>query len=288
MHFALQSPRRAAALVGSAALLAVAGCGSDDKETSDSGSADTASAVTAPAAIKSAGTLAFCSDIAYPPLEFYEGTTAMGADVEIGTELAKRMGVKAEFANTGFDGIIASLQGKKCDAIISSLTDSAERQKQIDFVDYAEFGLATLIKKGATGYDSIEALGGKDVAVQNGTTTKQVLEGESKKIEAAGGEKIKVVVFPKDSDAANALRTGKVDAYVTDAPPAAYYVKRSPDAFELAASPQLESAPIGIGLRKDDAELKTALQEGIDAMTQDGTLKGILEKWELGDALLKS
>ncbi len=284
MIFAAASPRRALAILGSAALLAVAGCG-DDETTSDSASTpDAASAITAPAAIKSAGEIAFCSDIAYPPLEFYEGSEPAGADIEIGTELAKRMGVEAEFANTGFDGIIASLKTKKCDAIISSLTNSAERQKEIAFVDYAQFGLATVVKKGTTGITSIADLAGKDVAVQVGTTTKQTLEAESKKLPTP----IKSIVFPKDTDAANALRAGKVDAWISDAPPAADFLKKTPGQFEFAPLPQIDAAPIGIGIRLDDAELKTALQAGIDAMTADGTLLKILEKWELGDAMLEA
>ncbi|MDO9354115.1 MAG: ABC transporter substrate-binding protein [Solirubrobacteraceae bacterium] len=286
MPFATRTPRRAFALVGAAAMLALAGCGSDDNESADSGSGDTAGAasLTAPAAIKSAGEIAFCSDIAYPPLEFYEGTTAKGADIDIATELAKRMGVDAEFANTGFDGIIASLKTKKCDAIISSLTNSEERRKEIAFVDYAEFGLATIVKKGETGITSIADLAGKDVAVQVGTTTKQTLEAESKKLPTP----IKSVIFPKDTDAANALRAGKVDAWISDAPPAADFIAKTPGQFELAPLPQIDAAPVGIGLRLDDTELKTALQEGITAMTSDGSLQKILDKWGMGDSMLKS
>ncbi|MBJ7472586.1 MAG: transporter substrate-binding domain-containing protein, partial [Solirubrobacteraceae bacterium] len=116
MPFASRT-RRAAALLGSAALLAIAGCGDDEEETADS-STPAAAAITAPASIKSAGTISFCSDIAYPPMEFYEGSDPQGADIDIAEELASRMGVEAEFTNTGFDGIIAALQAKKCDAII--------------------------------------------------------------------------------------------------------------------------------------------------------------------------
>jgi polar amino acid transport system substrate-binding protein len=285
MILAFRTPRRAAALVGAAAMLAVAGCGSDDKDTADSGGDSAASAsITAPAAIKSAGEIAFCSDIAYPPLEFYEGTTAKGADIDIATELAKRMGVDAEFANTGFDGIIASLKTKKCDAIISSLTNSEERRKEIAFVDYAQFGLSTIVKKGNTEITSIADLAGKEVAVQVGTTTKQTLEAESKNLPTP----IKSVVFPKDTDAANALRAGKVDAWITDAPPAADFMAKTPGQFELAPLPQLDAAPVGIGLRLDDTELKDALQEGITAMTGDGSLQKILDKWGMGDSMLKS
>ncbi len=284
----LRTPRtrRAMALLGSAALLAIAGCGDDENDTADTPDTPDAAAIAAPAAIKSAGKITFCSDIAYPPMEFYEGSDEEGADIDIAEELADRMDVDAEFTNTGFDGIIAALQAKKCDAIISSLTNSPERAKEIAFVDYAQFGLALLVQKGTTGIDTVEALSGKTVAVQVGTTTKQALEAESKKIEASGKPAIKVQTFPKDTDAANALRTGKVDAYLTDAPPAAYFVKQAPNDFELAATPQIEPAPVGIGLRKDDTELQTAVKSGIDAMTADGKLKEILTKWELGEFML--
>lgn len=287
MPFATRT-RRAAALIAAASMLAVAGCGDDEKDTSST-ETDTpdAAAITAPASIKSAGKIVFCSDIAYPPMEFYEGSEPKGADIDIADELADRMGVEAEYINTGFDGIIAALKAKKCDAIISSLTNSPERAKEISFVDYAQFGLALLVQKGAADITSTEELSGKNVAVQTGTTTKDVLEAESKKIEASGKPAIKITKFPKDTDAANALRTGKVDAYITDAPPAAYFVKQAPDDFQLAATPQIDAAPVGIGIRKDDTELQTAIGDGITAMTGDGKLLEILTEWELADAMLK-
>lgn len=286
MSFASRS-RRVTALVASAGLLAFAACGDDEKDSGDASSNEPeAAAIAAPASVKSAGKLVFCSDIAYPPMEFYEGNDPEGADIDIAEELAERMGVEAEFINTGFDGIIAALKADKCDAIISSLTNSPERAKEIFFVDYAQFGLAVLVKKGDSSVTSTDDLAGKNVAVQVGTTTKQVLEAESKKLEAAGKPAIKVTVFPKDTDAANALRTGKVDAYITDAPPAAYFVKQAPNDFQLAATPQIDAAPVGIGIRKDDNELQVAVKTGIDNMTADGELKEILTEWELSDAML--
>ena len=58
------------------------------------------------------------------------------------------MGVKAEFRNTTFDGIIAALNAKKCDAIISGMNDTAERRKAVDFVDYLKVGQSLLVPKG--------------------------------------------------------------------------------------------------------------------------------------------
>src|SRR5947207_13504018 len=74
--------------------------------------------ITPPANIAKAGKIVFCSDITYPPEEFYKGSTAMGSDIDFGTQIGALMGVKAEFKNTTFDGIIAALRAKQCDAVI--------------------------------------------------------------------------------------------------------------------------------------------------------------------------
>ena len=66
--------------------------------------------VAPPASIKSASQLLFCSDISYPPEEFYVGTKPAGSDIEIGQAIAAEMGVTASFQNTGFDGIIAAFE----------------------------------------------------------------------------------------------------------------------------------------------------------------------------------
>src|SRR6478752_7908136 len=68
--------------------------------------------VTPPPNIKSAGKILYCSDITYPPEEFYQGTKPVGSDIDFGTQVAKQLGMKADFQNTGFDGIIAALLSK--------------------------------------------------------------------------------------------------------------------------------------------------------------------------------
>src|SRR5213082_3380014 len=96
--------------------------------------------VTPPPNIKSAGKIVFCSDITYPPEEYFKGGNAVGSDIDIGAAVAKSMGVQTQFKNTTFDSIIAALLAKKCDAIISGMNDTAERRKQVDFVDYLSIG----------------------------------------------------------------------------------------------------------------------------------------------------
>ncbi|MDX6543445.1 MAG: polar amino acid transport system substrate-binding protein [Gaiellaceae bacterium] len=266
---------------------ALAGCGGSSKSSSSTTTATAAggggSAIQAPASVKSAGSLVFCSDISYPPEEFYKGSTPVGSDIDIGTEIAKRMGVKAQFDNTGFDGIIPALQGKKCDAIISGMNDTPERQKQVAFVDYIDVGQSFMVKKGNPEHiTGIPALAGKSASVEVGTTNKDYLDQQSKKLP----KPIDVVTFPKDTDAANALKTGKVDAYFGDAPVVAYYVKQDPSSFTFGGSP-INPIAVGIAIRKNDTELQTAVKSAVDAMYSDGTMAKILGKWQLSSSAMK-
>jgi polar amino acid transport system substrate-binding protein len=280
----------AALLVIASAAVAAAGCGGGgSKSSSSSTQSTTSSGITAPANIKSAGKIVYCSDITYPPEEYYQGTKPVGSDIDIGTEIAKRMGVTAQFNNTGFDAIIAALLAKKCDAIISGMNDTADRRKQVNFVDYIDVGQSFMIQKGNPhNITNIASLAGKSASVEVGTTNKDFLDQQSTKLKGQGKAGIKVVTFPKDTDAANALKTGKVDSYFGDSPVVAYYLSKDPSSFDVAKNPEVVNPiPVGIALRKSDTELEAAMKKAIDAMYADGTMKKILAQWDMSAAAMK-
>jgi polar amino acid transport system substrate-binding protein len=270
----------------------LAGCGGGSKSssgTTTSSSPSSGSAIAAPASVKSSGTLVFCSDITYPPEESYKPgtTTPEGSDIDIGKYIADKMGVKARFDNTGFDGIIAALLAKKCDVIISGMNDTPERRKQVTFVDYLRVGQSFMVKKGNPEHIAgIDSLAGKAASVETGTTNKDYLDAQSKRLTSMGKKAIKVVTFPKDTDAANALRTGRVDAYFGDAPVVAYYIEQTPDAFALGGNP-VNPIPIGIAMRKSDTDLRVAVTKAIHMIYADGTINQILKKWKLAGAVAK-
>jgi polar amino acid transport system substrate-binding protein len=272
-------------------VLTGAGCGGGSKSsnsTTTSASGGGAS-ITPPANIKSAGKLVFCSDITYPPEESYkEGTTTPeGSDIDIGNYIAKKMGVTARFDNTGFDGIIAALLAKKCDLIISGMNDTPERKKQVAFVDYLKVGQSFMVKSGnPENITGIASLAGKSASVETGTTNKDYLDAQSKKLQAQGKKAIKVVTFPKDTDAANALKTGKVDAYFGDAPVVAFYIEKEPKSFEIGGTP-INPISIGMAIRKSDTELQAAVRQAVKAIYADGTMDKILTRWKLGKAVAK-
>jgi polar amino acid transport system substrate-binding protein len=242
--------------------------------------------VTPPASIKSAGSIVFCSDITYPPEEFYKGTTPAGSDIDIGQAIAGLMGVKASFQNTGFDGIIPALQSKKCDAVISGMNDTPARRKQVDFTDYISVGQSFMVKKGNPEHiTSIAANAGKTVSVEVGTTNADFLNAQSKILEKAGKKGITVKTFPKDTDAANALATGKVDAYFGDAPVVAYYIQKAPTQFGFGGK-AVNPIPVGIATRKGDP-LTAAMKKAVAALYANGKMTSILAKWQMSGMALK-
>jgi polar amino acid transport system substrate-binding protein len=283
-------------LAGAIVLLlafAGSGCGGSSKSsestTTQTTTAGSGASITAPASIASAGKLVFCSDITYPPEESYKPgtTTPEGSDIDIGNYIADKMGVKARFDNTGFDGIIAALLAKKCDAVISGMNDTPERRKQVAFVDYLKVGQSFMVKKGnPENIAGIDSLAGKSASVETGTTNKDFLDAQSKRLTSQGKKAIKVVTFPKDTDAANALRTGRVDAYFGDAPVVAYYIEKTPSAFSLGGTP-VNPISIGIAINKSNTELQSAVTKAIAMIYADGTMDTILTKWKLAGAVAK-
>jgi polar amino acid transport system substrate-binding protein len=231
------------------------------------------------------GTMTFCSDITYPPEESYIGNKPAGSDIDIATAVAKRLGKTAKFTNTGFDGIIAALQAKKCDAIISGMNDTPARAKQVDFVDYISVGQSLMVKKGNPSHvKNLASLAGKSVSVEVGTTNKDFLDAESKKLQKQGKPAIKVQSFPKDTDAAAALKTGRVDAYFGDSPVVAYYIQKD-HSFAFAGAP-VNPIPVGIALRKHDSN-EPLIRKAIKALYANGTMKRILAKWHMSAFALK-
>src|SRR5271166_6847552 len=158
------------------AILALAGCGSSS--TSSSTPATTPSAANAaivakvPAAMKTKGTLNVATEAQYAPMEFIasDGHTVIGMDPDLVSALAAVMGLKATFINSNFETIIPGLAAGRYDVGASSFTDTKERQKTVDFVDYFKAGISFYAKSGSNlGVKTLADLCGKTVAVEKGT-----------------------------------------------------------------------------------------------------------------------
>jgi len=133
-------------------------------------------------------TVTFCSDTTYPPMESIVNGKPAGVDVDIANAIAKLWGKKAQINTTGFDVLVPALQAKRCDAVISAMTDNPERAQKVDFADYVTVGMLLMVKKGnPSNISDLASLSGKSVAVEAATTERDKLVAENKIL--AKGEK---------------------------------------------------------------------------------------------------
>ncbi len=270
------------------ALVLVSACGTSDSPTVEqtSGAAPLASLL--PQAIRDKGTLTVGSDIAYAPVEFFDtdGKTAIGIDPDIAAALGKQLGITLTFENGTFDGLITQLTSKRIDLIMSALSDTKERQAKIDFVDYFTAGTSILVKKGnPEGIKTLDDFCGKTIALQRGTTQDDVAKAQQAKCKTAGKE-LKVLSFDKDTEALLQVRSGRAVADMNDFPVAAYNAKTSGD-FEVVGE-QIEAGPYGIGIRKEDTQLRDAIKAALDAIIKNGDYTKVLEKWNVTQGAVTS
>ena len=244
--------------------------------------------------IPSGGTLAFagklviCSDIPYPPQEFFDANAnPVGSDIEIGQEIAKRLGVTPVIQNSVFDTIIAAVTAGKCDIIISAQNITTDRIKQVDMIPYFQAGQSFVVATGnPAGIKVQDDLCGKKIGAETGTTEVDYLQGtgdyKGQGLSAACQKKslpvINVKSFGKDSDALLALQSGQVDAYFADSPVAGYYTVQHPDQFALSGL-TLGVALEGISVPQSNTGLRDAVQQALVAMINDGTYLNILKKY---------
>jgi polar amino acid transport system substrate-binding protein len=278
-------------------LAAVAGCGSSSStsssggasSTSSSGSssaasggasasgADPAVAKLVPSAIKSKGTLTVAADASYAPNEFFasDGKTVIGMDADLSDALAATMGLKAKVVNETFDGIIPGLAAGKYDMGASSFTDTKEREKTVDFVDYFSAGESFFTKaSGGVTVSKLADICGRTVAVEKGTTEETDAQAQSKK---CGGKPVKVLSFPDQNGANLALSSGRAQLGFADSPPAEYAVKKSNGQFKLIG-PDLAAAPYGLAIPKKSG-LAPAVLAALKLLMKNGSYTKILGKW---------
>ncbi len=241
--------------------------------------------------------LVICSDIPYPPQEFFDDSgNPIGSDIEIGQEIAKRLGLSAEIQNSVFDTIIAALNGGKCDIIVSAQNVTADRIKQVDMIPFFQAGQAFVVQKGnPQGIKTQDDLCGKAIAAETGTTEVDYIQGTgdyasqglSKACTDKGKPAIEAKQFQKDSDALLALQSGQVAAYFADSPVAGYYTVQKPDLFELSGL-NLGEALEGISVSKTNTGLRDSVMAALVSMIDDGTYASILAKYGVASGAITS
>ncbi|WCT56247.1 transporter substrate-binding domain-containing protein [Paenibacillus kyungheensis] len=227
-------------------------------------------------AIKSAGVLKVGLMGTYAPYNFLNANKEVdGFDADIAKEVAKRLGVKAEFTTQAFSGLIPSLQAGKFDAIISQVTITDERKQQLDFSDpYITNQVKIIVNANNTDITKLADFKDKNIGVGLGTNDETYLRTEV--LPQVGNFNIKtyndVITSLQD------LNVGRIDATINNI----YALKPivEENGFKIkAVGDAIKSDQAGIAIRKDNPDLLKALNKALTDMKADGTYETIFVKW---------
>ena len=222
-------------------------------------------------AIKAAGVIKIGTEGTYAPFTYHDTSNKLvGFDVEIGEAIAKHLGVKAEFVEGKWDGLIAGLDAQRYDAVINQVGITEERKAKFDFSDpYISSKAALIVRE-----DNAEIAGFGDLSGQR--AAQSLPSNYGKMAEEAGAQLIGTEGF--DQSIALVVQ-GRADATINDSLSFLDFKKKQPNAPVKIAATQGEAAQSGVIVRKGDPELVAAINEALKAIQADGTYKQISETY---------
>lgn len=277
--------RKLGALVAIAGVLAATGCTNDESDLDVQPitvhvEKQPEIAALVPPRIAESGVLRVGTNPPYQPNEFKDPSgRIVGFDIDLMEAIAAVLGLTPQFYESAFDKIIPAIQSGTYDAGISSFTDTAEREEQVDFVTYYRAGIQW-VQRGGDDIDPDNACGLR-VGVQS-TTVEDTDEipAKSAACVAAGKPPISKQKFDEQDQAVTALLLGKIDAFSADSPVSAYAVKKTAkigEQLELVG-PIYDSAPYGIPLPKGSS-LGPAMQKAMQFLIDNGYYQTIAVHW---------
>ena len=229
----------------------------------------TASAETTLEKIKRTGVMTSANTFTYPPFGFIEDGKQVGFDVDLGNEIASRMGVRLTFEAIDFRGIIAALTSGRVDVLITGMVYTPDRAQRIDFSQpYFDGGVAAGFRsdKPVARPDDIV---GKRIGVEIGSAGDKFVR---EKYEARVEIKTYDTVFLGLKD----LENGRLDAFVGSIAPMRYIMRNMPT---LRASAIWDSRIQAVNTRKEDKDLLAEINKQLSSIKGDGTYDKLVSKW---------
>ncbi|BCS97619.1 amino acid ABC transporter substrate-binding protein [Desulfoluna limicola] len=217
-----------------------------------------------------------------PAAFFNEKNEWVGFDIDIATEVVKRIGTYMEKDLTinkvkvNNKTRISFLTSDRIDLSVANMTHKRERDKTIDFsITYFFDGQKIMTKKGK--YSDPKDLVGKRVCAMQGTTSEKNLVNLLKSLGDENAEK-NVISFQTAPDCFLALAQGKVEAWSTDSTILLGFAAKQAGMFELIGD-FISDEPYGMGLPEDDSKWRDAVNFAIQDLWTDGTYMEIYNKW---------
>ena len=217
--------------------------------------------------VQKAGKLTIATSPDFPPLESLgDNNEVVGIEIDVLNLICEQLGVTLEINQMDFDSVLPGVQAGKFDVGVSGISVTEKRQKNVLFTDpYCLAAQAIVVTEGSS-ITSKADLEGKKVSVQTGTTAEEYCMDNG----------YEVLSFTANNDAAAALTTGKVDAWVVD----------NEVAVALAAQQGLTvldeamtSEPYAFAFAKGSDELVSSFNASLKKLMDDGSIQEIFDKY---------
>lgn len=226
-----------------------------------------------------AETLKVCAEGAYPPFSLTtESGDLEGFDIDIANAICDEAGMTCEITATEWDGIIPALLEQKCDAIIASMSITPERKERIDFSEKYYNTPAKFVARDDTDLvDTPEGLADAVVGVQRGSTHQDYMEAKFPDVE--------LKLYGTQDEVYLDLQSGRLDAIMQDSIAADDGFLKTPagEGYAFLGDshnvPEIHGEGAGIGVRKEDTELRDKLSAAIVALRENGKYKEINDKY---------
>lgn len=243
-----------ACLAGILAVSVLAGCGSEKKEDAKK-------------------PLRVATNATFVPFEFKENDESkeyQGFEMDLLRAVAKEMGRDVEINNIAFSGIIPILQQGDMDIAAAGMTVTKERAQKVNFsAPFYESKLAILTPN-ESGIDSADAIAGKQVAVQIGTTGAQYAENQGYTVKQ----------FDNNSDVIMELQVGGSPAAILDKPVADYFLTQDGKGkFKVIEIPNTKSEYLAFAFNKKDTELMKQVNDAMAKLKEKGEFQKLYKKW---------
>jgi ABC-type amino acid transport substrate-binding protein len=220
------------------------------------------------------GVLSVGSDTAFPPFESIEDGKAVGFDVDLVNEVAKRLGLQVDYQTAAFDTIFTALAAGKWDIVASAVTIKAERKQTVDFTDpyfTADLSLSVTDANAGT-IGGVDDMQGKIVGTQAATTSE-----DCSKTLKADGKIADVRTYDTAPDAFTDLAAGRVDGVIIDYPTAKQILENRTGSRVVEVLRTQEEYALAVSKRNPD--LREAVNEALAEIESDGTYARLFMKW---------
>ena len=262
-------------VMAAAGVLTLSGCSNSSTSTAASAGASSAAGSSADqlAAIQASGKLIVALEGAWQPWSYHdESDTLVGYDVEVSRAIAEKLGVEPEYVESDWDSLFAGLDAGRFDMVCNGVEVTDERALTYDFTTpYGYIHTALAVRKDNDEIKTFEDLKGKTTANSLASTYMELAESYSATVQ--GIDTLEETI--------QLLAAGRIDATLNADVSFYDYLNVHPDAdFKIVAQTE-DASHVAIPLRKGDnsATLLEAVNNAIDELRADGTLKELSEKY---------